>query len=133
MQYAQCGNCCDLVSHVFGKNFVKVTVLLHKLPKSWVDEIFVVFSHCDAVIRFAHCWNYRNLLSLKNFRQINYLVISLVKILSTDLGTPTDSNYNANYCHLRCPGLYFHEIFVKKESIHFYYFVPQCNGCERGR
>ena len=30
---AQCGNCCNLVSHIFGKNFVKVTFLLKKLHK----------------------------------------------------------------------------------------------------
>ena len=30
----QCGNCCDLVPHIFGKNFVKVTFLLKKLLKS---------------------------------------------------------------------------------------------------
>ena len=24
----QCGNCCDLVAHIFGKNFVKITFLL---------------------------------------------------------------------------------------------------------
>ena len=38
--YIQCGNCCDLVSHIFGKNFVKLTVLLRKLQKSWFNEIF---------------------------------------------------------------------------------------------
>ena len=48
---AQCGNCCNLVSHIFGKNFVKVTFLLKKLLKSF-NEIFFgetkffVFPHC---------------------------------------------------------------------------------------
>ena len=40
IEVSQCGNCCDLVSHIFGKNFVKVTFLLKKLLKSWFDEIF---------------------------------------------------------------------------------------------
>ena len=31
---SHCGNCCDLVSHIFGKNFVKLTFLLKKLLKS---------------------------------------------------------------------------------------------------
>ena len=30
-QCKQCGNCCYLVSQIFGKNFVKVTFLLNKL------------------------------------------------------------------------------------------------------
>ena len=29
------------LSRIFGKNFVKVTVLLNKLLKSWLDEIFL--------------------------------------------------------------------------------------------
>ena len=36
---SQCGNCCcELVSHIFGKNFVKVTFII---KKSWFHEIFV--------------------------------------------------------------------------------------------
>ena len=37
---AQCGNYGNLLSRNFGKNFVKVTVLLNELLKSWFDEIF---------------------------------------------------------------------------------------------
>ena len=36
-EYGKCGN---LLSRNFGKNFVKVTLLLKKLLKSWFDEIF---------------------------------------------------------------------------------------------
>ena len=49
---AQCGNYCDLVSHIFGKNFVKVTFLPKKSLKSRFDEKifgeteFFVFPHC---------------------------------------------------------------------------------------
>ena len=41
-----------ILSCIFGKNFVKVTVLLNKLLKSWFDEIFFgeskffIFLHC---------------------------------------------------------------------------------------
>ena len=31
---AQCGNCCNLVSHIFCKHFVKLTCFLKKLLKS---------------------------------------------------------------------------------------------------
>ena len=31
----------EILSRIFGKNFVKVTVLLNKLLKSWFDEIFL--------------------------------------------------------------------------------------------
>ena len=36
----QCGNCRYSLSHFFGKNFVKATVLLKKLLNRWFDEIF---------------------------------------------------------------------------------------------
>ena len=38
---SQCGNYRNSLSRNFGKNFVKVTVLLNKLTKSWFDEIFL--------------------------------------------------------------------------------------------
>ena len=38
--------CCgNSLSRIFGKNFVKVMVLLHKSQKSWFDEIFLSFFH----------------------------------------------------------------------------------------
>ena len=37
---AQCGNYGNFLSHIFDKNFVKATVLLNKLLKSWFHEIF---------------------------------------------------------------------------------------------
>ena len=56
----------------FGKNFVKVTFLLNKLPKSWFDEIF--FS--TLWVCNSQCGKTRNSFSpKKKFRQINYLVI----------------------------------------------------------
>ena len=48
----QCGNYRNLLSHFFGKNFVKPTFLLKKLLKSWFDEIFFgeskffILPHC---------------------------------------------------------------------------------------
>ena len=41
--FAQCGNYGILLSHFFGKNFVKATFLLKILPNSWFDEIFFSF------------------------------------------------------------------------------------------
>ena len=38
---SQCGNYGNSPSRIFDKNFVKVTVLLSKLPKSWFDKIFL--------------------------------------------------------------------------------------------
>jgi len=49
----QCGNYKNSLSRIFGKNFVKVTVLLKKLLNKWFDEIFFRwerishFSQCD--------------------------------------------------------------------------------------
>ena len=48
---AQCGNCGNSLSHLFGKNFVKVTVLLNKLLKSGFHEIF--FSEIEFLV-FPH-------------------------------------------------------------------------------
>ena len=48
----QCGNYENLLPHIFGKNFVKVIVLLKKSLNSWFDEIFFserkffIFQHC---------------------------------------------------------------------------------------
>ena len=36
----ECGNYGNSFSRIFGKNSVKLTVLLNKLLKSWFDEIF---------------------------------------------------------------------------------------------
>ena len=36
----QCGNYGNSLSRIFGKNFVKVAVLLNRLLKSWFHEIF---------------------------------------------------------------------------------------------
>ena len=38
---SQCGNYGNSLSRIFRKNFVKVTVLLNRLLKSWFDEIFL--------------------------------------------------------------------------------------------
>ena len=48
--YPQCGNYGILVSHFFGKNFVKATVLLNKSLKSWFDEIFFQW---DQIFHFS--------------------------------------------------------------------------------
>ena len=38
---SQCKNCRNLLSHFFDKTFLKETILLQKLLKSWFDEIFL--------------------------------------------------------------------------------------------
>ena len=60
---------------IYGKKFVKVTVLLNELLKSWFDEIFFgetkffIFPHC------AICGNCGNLLSYdKNFVKSTFLI-----------------------------------------------------------
>ena len=48
----QCVEITGILWRIFGKNFVKLTVLLNKLLKSWFDEMllgdreFLVFPHC---------------------------------------------------------------------------------------
>ena len=40
LSYAKCGNYGNSLASIFGKNFVKVTVLLKKLLNKRFDEIF---------------------------------------------------------------------------------------------
>ena len=74
---AQCGNYGNLLSHFFGKNFVKITVLLLRLLNSWFDEIFfgeskfISFSHCAVEIQLSHIY-------AKNFVKATFLLIKLL-------------------------------------------------------
>ena len=76
----QCGNYGNLLSRIFSKDFVKVTVLLKKLLKSWFDEIFfgegeVSFSHIHEIIhQFAHFAFTQFTINIEKFRDI-YLLI----------------------------------------------------------
>ena len=51
-RFSQCGNFVNCLSLNFGRNFVKVAVLLNKLLNSWFDETFLgeskffIFPHC---------------------------------------------------------------------------------------
>ena len=72
---SQCGNYGNLLSHIFGKNFVKVTFLL----KSWFDEIFFGeskffnFPQCAELQKFTltHFW--------QKFRESNVFTKELLK------------------------------------------------------
>ena len=67
----QCGNYRNLLSHFFGKNFVKPSLLLKKLLKS----SFYNTTACTV-------WkNEKFSLTEKRFRETSYLVIPLVKTL----------------------------------------------------
>ena len=46
-----CGNYRNSLWRIFGKNVVKVTVLLNKLLKSWYDEIFFFGSLQEQIFR----------------------------------------------------------------------------------
>ena len=75
VEKSQCGNYGNSLSRIFGKNFVKVTVLLNKVLKSWFDEIFYKW---ERISRFSTLWKYYKLQSLSlqknqpSFRQINF-------------------------------------------------------------
>ena len=63
-----CGNYGNSLTHIFGKNLVKVTVLLMKLLISWFDEIF--FSESKSFI-FPQCGKEASH-NLKIFRENNF-------------------------------------------------------------
>ena len=54
---SQFGNCCDLVSHIFGKNFVKLMFLLKILVKSWFDEKFLWWDQIFHFSTLCQCYN----------------------------------------------------------------------------
>ena len=68
VELSQCGNCCNLVSHIFGKNFVKVTFLLKEITKYLIDFMKYFFCETKSLI-FPHCdcGKVKNLLSLKKY------------------------------------------------------------------
>ena len=68
--FTQYGNYGVLVSHFFGKNFVKATVFLNKSLKSWFDEIFFQWDqifHFSTVHCVSQCGKMRNSLPRKFF------------------------------------------------------------------
>ena len=76
----QCGNYGNSLSRICGKNFVKLTVLLNNLLKSWFDEIFFCW---ERISRFSTVWfrNFENLLSRfldKNFVKTTHLLNKLI-------------------------------------------------------
>ena len=67
----KCGNYGNSFSRIFAKNYVKITVLLNKLLKSWFDEIFCWW---ERISRFST-------LCIKDFfREINSLDDFFVKL-----------------------------------------------------
>ena len=57
---AQCGNSGNSLSHFFDKNFVKPTVLLNKLLKSWFHEIFLQWERISAISTLCiYCYKLR--------------------------------------------------------------------------
>ena len=79
--WAQCGNYGNSLSRIFGKNFVKVTVLLNKLVKSWFDEIFFWW---ERIFRFSTLWLmlFLTILWQLNGRNIVYNSLSRLHILT---------------------------------------------------
>ena len=79
----QCGNYRNLLSHIFGKNFVTITHLLNKLLNSWFDEIFFRWARFFrfSILLRAQCGNYKNCLSHifgKNFVKPTHLLKKLL-------------------------------------------------------
>ena len=110
---AQCGNYGILVSHFFGKNFVKATVLPNKSLKSWFDEIFFQWDQifhfstlCSAHVSCAceilnfFTWNHLLLLLWFFFLCIINLVKDFVRIPTKLLREIICSSCNTQLCLL---------------------------------
>ena len=75
----------QILSHIFGKNFVKVTFSLKNLLKSWFDEFFFserefhVFPHVCRKVVITQCEKRRN--SLSHFFRKNVKVMIFLKKL----------------------------------------------------
>ena len=66
----------------FSKNFVKVTVLLNRLPNSWFDEIFLLWEKNSVISTVAQCGDYGNYFSrifCKNSVKVTVLLNKLLK------------------------------------------------------
>ena len=78
--YPHCRNYRNLLSHFFGKNFVKATHLL----KSWFDgkTLMRVFSFFHTVLCYPHCvlaavrklWNFTATIFSRKYRESNFLL-----------------------------------------------------------
>ena len=75
----QCWNNRNFLSHFFDKNFVKPTVLIKTLLRSWFHEIFLswewifyFFTLC-----FAQCGNFRIFLSLRFYVKSNLGILEV--------------------------------------------------------
>ena len=69
----QCGIYKNLLSRFFGKNFVKVTVLLKKLLNKWFDEIFFQWVNFRDFQSVGTTWKLRKTVTLlwHKFRESN--------------------------------------------------------------
>ena len=70
LAFGHSGNYENLLSHFFGKNFVKATFLLKKSLNSWFDEIFFRWeriSRFSTLCSVAQCGKMRNLVSPKKY------------------------------------------------------------------
>ena len=73
--------------HAFGKNFVKATVLLNKLLKSWFDEIFfgerefLLFPQCVVHYTVWKLWNFTATIFLQKFRESIFLLKNFTRKL----------------------------------------------------
>ena len=109
----------NLLSLFFGKNFVKVTLLLKKLLNSWFDDFFfsVRVNFCKFYVHIlyaVHCERNGNLcttvwknkkfsLTEKKFSEINYLVIFLVKpLISRNLIEKNFNESNFSFSTVHC-------------------------------
>ena len=105
-EYSLCWNCCNLVSHIFGTNFMKVMLLLKKLLKGiWGQYQILV---CLGCLGTKYCYLETSLkFAMKNSFRLVYHKSPLVKVDVFPLVTPFICNDWTNF-------LIFHEIPEKK-------------------
>ena len=79
--YSQCGNCRNSLSRLFCKIFVKVTVSLNKLLKSWFDDIYF---WGESIIHFSSVYCVTLTLT-KNFVKAMFLSLIITKLCTKEL------------------------------------------------
>ena len=103
---AQCGKCCDLVSHIFGKNFVKVT-FLQEITKCLTiylfgETKFFIFPHCalwqwiNLLFTLWYIHNFRNFLPTKQIFFVK-LIYRAIRILRGPSRTADLEFFNFNF------------------------------------
>ena len=94
----------NLISGIFGKNFVKATVLLNKLLKSWFDEICIYLVRVNFSFIHTDYWSalWHNIFTFKPFKYRKCFVNLILKSFSFRLWRIFRALFRSNSSSSQC-------------------------------